>query len=243
LGIIWHKMPIILIVSILFAALSFSFSKFILPEKFESTTKIYVLDKENADNSSVYTDLQVGSQLTKDYAQLIKSRYVLETVIDDLGLGEEYNYETFTDKVEVNTPTDTRIVAITVTDTDPYIAQLVANTIREVSSNHIKNVMDIDAVNVVEEANFPEEKSSPNCLLWAMCGGAVGFIIMSFVFIMHFISDDTIKTSEDIEKYLGLSSLGIIPFDENVTKDIGSSQNKSKISSLGSSISQISKSG
>lgn len=125
-------------------------------------------------------------------------------------------------KVSVNTPIDTRIVAITVTDTDPYTAQTIANYIREVSAEHIENVMDIDAVNVVEVANLPTEKSAPNCLLWTIGGFAFGTILVAALLIIHFLVDDTVKTSEDVEKYLGISALGIIPFDENVTQDIGS---------------------
>ncbi|SHI20349.1 Capsular polysaccharide biosynthesis protein [Butyrivibrio fibrisolvens DSM 3071] len=226
-GILIHRLWLIAIVAIGCAVAGFAFSKFVLPEEFRSTTKIYVLDKDNADSSSIYTDLQVGSQLTKDYAELIKSRYVLESVIDTLGIGDRYDYDDFLEKVSVNTPADTRIVAITVTDTDPYTAQTMANYIREVSAEHIENVMDIDAVNVVEVANLPTEKSAPSCILWTLGGFALGAVLVSALLIIHFLVDDTVKTSEDVERYLGISALGIIPFDENVTQDIGSQNGKS----------------
>ena len=98
-----------------------------------------------------YSDVQMGTQLTKDYAELINSRYVLETVIGQLSL-PEMEYKDLLKKVSVHTPTDTRIVSITVTDYDPQQAQNIANCIREVAGEHIQNVMDIEAVNVVEEA-------------------------------------------------------------------------------------------
>ena len=232
IGILIHRLWLILLVAIGCAIAGFAFSKFVLPEEFKSTTKIYVLDKDSADSSNIYTDLQVGSQLTKDYAELITSRYVLESVIDTLGISDRYDYDDFIEKVSVNTPADTRIVAITVTDTDPYTAQTIANYVREVSAKHIENVMDIDAVNVVEVANLPTEKSSPNCFLWTAGGFAIGAVLVAALLIIHFLVDDTVKTSEDVEKYLGISALGIIPFDENVTQDIGSQnfkkRNKSK---------------
>lgn len=226
IGVLVHRLWLIAIVAIGCAVAGYAFSKFVLPEEFRSTTKIYVLDKDSADSSNIYTDLQVGSQLTKDYAELIKSRYVLESVIDTLSIGDRYDYDDFLKKVSVNTPLDTRIVAITVTDTDPYTAQTMANYIREVSAQHIENVMDIDAVNVVEVANLPSEKSAPSCLLWTMGGFALGTILVAALLIIHFLVDDTVKTSEDVERYLGISALGIIPFDENVTQDIGSQNSK-----------------
>lgn len=240
IGILIHRLWLIAIVAIACAVAGFAFSKFVLPEEFKSTTKIYVLDKDNADSSSIYTDLQVGSQLTKDYAELIKSRYVLESVIDTLGIGDRYDYDDFLEKVSVNTPADTRIVAITVTDEDPYTAQTMANYIREVSAEHIENVMDIDAVNVVEVANLPTEKSAPSCLLWTLGGFALGAVLVAALLIIHFLVDDTVKTSEDVERYLGISALGIIPFDENVTQDIGSQNSKkSKKHSRSGEISHI----
>lgn len=243
IGILIHRLWLILLVAIGCAIAGFVFSKFVLPEEFKSTTKIYVLDKDSADSSNIYTDLQVGSQLTKDYAELITSRYVLESVIDTLGISDRYDYDDFIEKVSVNTPADTRIVAITVTDTDPYTAQTMANYIREVSAKHIENVMDIDAVNVVEVANLPTEKSSPNCFLWTAGGFAIGAVLVAALLIIHFLVDDTVKTSEDVEKYLGISALGIIPFDENVTQDIGSQnfkkRNKSKKSDRSSEVMHI----
>lgn len=213
LGHLW------LIVSIgLFCALGgFMLSKFVIQPTYESTTKIYILNK-NENTSVTYSDVQLGTQLTKDYAELINSRYVLDAVIQELSLTEEY--EELLKKIDVSTPSDTRIVAITVSDHDPIQAMNIANSVRENASAHIQNVMDIDAVNVAETANMPTEKASPSCVKWALIGGLLGcFVICAIILIRH-LMDDTIKSSEDVEKYLGLSTLALIPMraDETVSK-------------------------
>lgn len=213
LGHLW------LIVSIgLFCALGgFMLSKFVIQPTYESTTKIYILNK-NENTSVTYSDVQLGTQLTKDYAELINSRYVLDAVIQELSLKEEY--EELLKKIDVSTPSDTRIVAITVSDHDPVQAMNIANSVRENASAHIQNVMDIDAVNVAETANMPTEKASPSCAKWALIGGLLGcFAICAIILIRH-LMDDTIKSSEDVEKYLGLSTLALIPMraDETVSK-------------------------
>ena len=78
-GVLWHWIWLILLVALLLGGAAYAFSKFVIPEEFQSTTKIYVLDKESGSGGqSTYTDLQVGSQLTKDYAELITSRTVIE---------------------------------------------------------------------------------------------------------------------------------------------------------------------
>lgn len=216
-GVLWHWIWLILLVALLFANAAFAFSKFVIPEEFQSTTKIYVLDKESGSGGqSTYTDLQVGSQLTKDYAELITSRTVIEKVIADNHLESVYDYKEFLSKVEVNTPTDTRIVSITVTDTNPALAQALADDIRVEASDLIIDTMQINAVNTYEVANLPTEKSAPSCSKWAMMGALLGTLLVAGIVTLQYILDDTIKTSEDIEQYLGLSTLALIPLDENI---------------------------
>lgn len=218
LGRIW-----LIISAGLFLALAcFIFSKFILTPTYKSTTKIYILNKSES-QTITYSDVQMGTQLTKDYAELINSRYVLEEVIQMLSL--ELEYDEMLNMVSVDTPADTRIVSITVEDTDPAQAMNIANSIREVASNHIQNVMDIEAVNVVETANMPTEKASPSVTKWTLAGGVVGVFLLCAVILVQYLMDDTIKSSEDVEKYLGLSTLALIPI---VTEDTGRKKKKKK---------------
>lgn len=216
-GVLWHWIWLILLVALLFGGAAYAFSKFVIPEEFQSTTKIYVLDKESGSGGqTTYTDLQAGAQLTKDYAELITSRTVIEKVMTDNHLESVYDYKEFLKKVEVNTPTDTRIVSITVTDTNPALAQALADDIRVEASDLIINTMQIDAVNTYEVANLPTEKSAPSCSKWALIGALLGALLVGGIVTLQYILDDTIKTSEDVEQYLGLSTLALIPLDENI---------------------------
>ena len=191
------------------ALICFAVSSYVLAPVFESTTKIYILNKTE-DTTVTYTDVQMGTQLTKDYAELISSRYVLEKVVEELSL-EDMEYEDLMKKVSVNTPVDTRVVSITVEHTNPEQAMRIANCIREVAGEHIQNLMDIEAVNVAETANMPAEKSGPSVLKWTLAGGIAGAFLACAVILIIFLLDDTIKSSEDVEKYLGISTLAMIP--------------------------------
>lgn len=226
-GVLWHHIVLLLIVALACGAAGYSIARFVIPEQFESTTEIYILNKSDSGNDSVnYSDLQVGTQLTKDYAELITSRNVLEKVIADLQL--PYDYEELESKIEVTTPTDTRIVSITVTDTDPEMAQRIANEVRVDASDQIKSVMEIDAVNVVEEANLPTEKSAPSNSRWAIIAALIGFLVVAVILVIQFVLDDSIKTSEDVERYLGLSTLALIPLDNSVLENSVEQQNKKR---------------
>ncbi len=199
---------LIISAGVFFALLSLFISKFIMTPLYSSTTKIYILNKEEG-ATVTYSDVQISTQLTQDYAQLIKSRYVLEEVIQTLHL--DMDYDEFSSLVSIGTPDDTRIVSITVRDSDPMMAMKEANCVREIASKHIQNVMDIDAINIAELANMPTEKYSPSAKRWTMIGGIAAVLVVSSIIILNYLMDDTIKSSDDIEAYLGLSTLAMIP--------------------------------
>ncbi len=212
-GLMVHRLWLILLCAVVAGATAFVVSRYVLTEEYESTTRIYVLNRQN-DDTLTYSDVQLGTQLTKDFREIIKSRYVLEQVINICGL-EDTSSE-LSSRISVGTQTDTRIITITVTDTDPARAQYIANELREASAERIKNVMDIQAVNVVDEANLPTAPSAPRVGQWTIIGFLVGAFLCMAVVLIQFLMDDTIKNSDDIEKYLGLSTLGMIPVRETV---------------------------
>ncbi|WP_022764219.1 YveK family protein [Butyrivibrio sp. XPD2006] len=200
-------------------------SKFIMHPVYDSTTKIYILNKE--ENQTVtYSDVQISTQLTQDYAELIKSRYVIEEVIQRLNLVDA-DYEDLSRVLKVDTPSDTRIVAITARDEDPLMAMQIANCIREVASEHITNVMDIDAINVAETANVPTQKSGPSVTRWTIIAGFLGAVLVAFFVILEYLLDDTIKSNDDVERYLGLSTLALVPLTTEET-DKKKAKKKSK---------------
>ena len=206
-----NKAWLIILVGILTATIGFVLSAFFIDPIYKSTTKIYIQNKQQ-ENVVTYAEMQVGIQLTKDYGELITSRMVLEKVIQDMGL-EDMSYETLLSKVQVTNPEDTRIMTITVTDTEPMMAMEIANCIRETASEHIKSVMDIEAVNVAETANLPTKKAGPSVMKYTLLGGCIGaFLVIAIVLLLFFL-DDTIKSSDDVERYLGLSTLALIPLD------------------------------
>ena len=218
---------LIISAGVFFALAGLFVSKFVLHPVFDSTTKIYILNKE--ENQTVtYSDVQISTQLTQDYAELIKSRYVLEEVIQRLNLVDA-DYNDLSDVLKVDTPSDTRIVSITVRDEDPLMAMKIANCIREVASEHIESVMDIDAINVAETANVPVEKSGPSVARWTVIAGFLGAMVIAFFVILEYLLDDTIKSNDDVERYLGLSTLALVPLTvEETDKNKKSKKNKKK---------------
>ena len=208
-----HWFWLLAIAGLVAAAIAFSYSAFILTPMYTSTTRVYILSKQGNDDKMTYSDTQLANNLTKDFKEMIKSRTVVERVIQELNLSESYG--SLAGRISVSNATDTRVVGISVKDADPKKAQMLANSIRDVAAEHIREVMDLEAVNVVDEANLPEKPSEPSKKKYTLIGFLVGFVICAGVLILRFYLDDSIKTSEDIEKYLGLSTLASIPVFES----------------------------
>jgi Capsular polysaccharide biosynthesis protein len=209
IDLILRKFWIIFLASISLALGAFLFSKFVITPTYQSTTKVYILNKEQQNSAITFNDLQTGTQLTKDYMTLITGRPVLEQVIAQLNLN--LKYEQLAGMITVQNPMDTRLLNITVAYKDPFMAKQIADAVRDISSKHIREVMNIEEVNKAEDANIPEDPSSPNILMNTILGGLVGGIIAVGIILFVNMMDDTLKTPDDIEKYLGISVLSSIP--------------------------------
>ena len=210
-----RKAWVIILVGMIAALLAAIGTKLFIKPEYRSTTKMVVLAKQNSDKIT-NSDLQTSTLLTKDYTELIKSRTVIEGVIARLGLDEDY--EGMLGKMSVSTPTDTRMISISITDRDPYQAAMIADAIRDAAAAHIQSVMNTEAVNVADPANIPTKPYKPSAVKNGIIVGAAGVFIAIIIVIISIISNDTIKTTDDVEKYLGLSTLGSIPLTENEVK-------------------------
>ncbi len=208
-AVLLHYAWVIILSAIIVGAAAFALSKFVITPTYESTTRIVILAKDSGESAITYSDMQLGSQLTKDYAELITSRYVVEQVIENFQL--DITYDKYVEKINVVTPSDTRIIDITMTDEDPELAKQMVDELRSIAAKRIEEVMAVDAVNLVDEGYVATEPSDPSVLKWTAIGILLGGFMAAAVVLIRYLLDDTIKSSEDIEKYLKLSTLALIP--------------------------------
>lgn len=220
--VLWSKALVILLSAAAVGLAAMLVTQVFLTPQYQSTTKMYILTQQNNDTVTS-SDLQASEQLTQDCAEMIQSRQVAESVISQLGL--DLTAGGLLEKVTVTTSADTRIITIDVQDEDPYLARDIANALRRIAADTIQDVMNIEAANVFEEANIPEEPVSPSEIKNTLIGVFLGFVIALAAVIISYLTNDTIRTSEEVERYLHLSTLGIIPLAESEVKN---KKNKAK---------------
>lgn len=214
-GLIFRKMFTIILSGMIFAMAAILVMIVFVTPQYQSATKMYVLSMQNPENLTS-GDMQTSTLLTQDYVELIKTRNVTEAVIDELNLN--MSHEELVGKMDVVALDNTRIIKISVLDPDPYLARDIADAIREQAASHIQNVMSIEAVNVAEKADIPEKKYSPSIMRNGLIAGVAGCVLCTVIILIQYIANDTIKTSDDIERYLQLSMLGTIPVDRKMKK-------------------------
>ena len=206
---IWEKKILIVLVTLLFTAASLAYSIFLVTPQYSSTTKVYVVNQKKDDKAITTQDVQLGSLLVKDYKEIILSNKVMEDSAEKSGTG--LTAKQLAGKVSVDAPKDTRIISITVRDKDPQVASDLANTVKEVSADQIKEVTKIDDVTTLEEAKAATSPSSPNIPKNGVLATTLGFILAVAGVVLFELLDDRVKRAEDIEETMGLVLLGVVP--------------------------------
>ena len=225
LSILWEKILVIIATGIIVGLAGFLVSKFLITPKYESETKLYVLNRAN-DSATTLSDVQLSTQLTKDYQILVTSAPVMNQVIKELGLNMKASELAST--ISVDTPSDTRVLQITVTSDDPKRAKDIADKVAQVSSKKICDIMKIEHVNVIEEGSLSEEPAVDTVQKWTLIGLALGIVLSCAVIIIRSMLDDTVKTTEDVEKYFDLSTLAVIPISEEMDDGLGKNKKSRK---------------
>ena len=205
--LLWQHIKQIILCFLCGTVIAVLFTVFMISPKYKSTARMFVVSGNNSivDLSS----LQIGKNLTGDYTELIKSRTVLEEVINELNL--DLNYVKLSKEISVTNPTDTRILNITVTDNSPQLAADIANTLAEKAKEYIPSVMNTEKPNIFEKGIVPTQKSSPSTSKNGILGGLLfSFAYMGFLIVKH-LMNDTFMNPEDIQKAFGIQPLAAIP--------------------------------
>ena len=173
---------------------------------YKSTAKLYVVNsKDSAINLS---DLQIGNYLAQDYQEVFHNWHVQDQVLEELGLN--YSYGKLNSMISVSNPSNTRILYITVTSPSPQEAKDIAGAMARVACEFIAVKMDQEQPNIFEEPRVPVSPSSPNKTRNLVIGFLLGALVAIALVVVQYVADDRIRTPEDIEKLLGLPTLGVV---------------------------------
>lgn len=208
--LLWRKAWIILLCFFWGAGIAGGYTKFFITPQYTASSMIYILGETTSITSMA--DIQLGSQLTGDFTTLAKSRPVMERVIEEENL--DMTYGQLSAAVSIENLPDTHILKISATHAEPEQAKKISNAMAESTAETIASVMATERPSIAEKAITPTAPSSPNLSKNLLIGGVIGATLAMAVIILLHMMDDTIKTEDDVRKYLQLNTLASLPMEK-----------------------------
>lgn len=221
--VLFRKKVIILLVTVIFMLSAVLVTKLLISPVYYSSAQVYILNRQNQNSIITSSDLSSALQLTNDAKVVMTSRETLQKVIENLGL--DMSVEQLAGMVSVSTDNDTRILKIGARSTDAFLARDIVNEVVEIGAENVVEKMGVERMSLLDSANLPTAPSSPSLKKNMVLAGGCGFAFSCVIILALYLFNDKIRIVEDVERYLNLTNLGIIPADEALTDD---TKNKKK---------------
>ncbi len=209
-----NQIWLVLLAALIGASMAAAYTAFLITPMYTSSSMMIVLTKETTIAS--IADLQIGAQLTNDYSVLINSRPVMNETIKNLGL--DMDYKTLRRQISVVNESDTRILTISAKMSDPKLAKRVVDEVATVSAAYIADKMEVQAPKIIEEGEIPLQRTSPSMSKNMMMGFLAGTLVVCALIALEEILNDTIASEDDISRYMGLTTLAMVPDREESGK-------------------------
>lgn len=219
----WKKKIWFIIAVVLGAVLGFVYTEFIIVPKYTSSVTLILSKPTNATSSILdagneaaitQSDIQLNQKLISTYSEIMKSRRISNTVIKNLNL--DMTYEEIINCINVSFVKDTDVIKLSITTTDPYMSAEIATEMTNVFTKEIVEVYNIQNISIIDEAEVDEEPVNishiKNIVIFAM----VAFILVAGVVFIIYYFDNSIKSTDDIQKITGLPVLCTVPKFEEV---------------------------
>ena len=183
----------------------------LLGNTYTASTSMYVLAKQtssSSDSSSSvnYQSLNASQMLANDVSTLLKSDRVASDTASNLHMDSLKGYTT-----KVTSETTSRVITLSVTGSDPDTTAAVANKMASNVSKVAQQVMDVQSVNVIDEAVAPTTPSGPNRPMYCAVAFLAGLFIAFALIVLGDMLNTKVRNAEEIEELLGLPVIGRMP--------------------------------
>ncbi|MBQ0015261.1 MAG: capsular biosynthesis protein [Oscillospiraceae bacterium] len=210
LSILKSNLLWIILSAVLFAIAGWAYTTYAITPQYEASVNMIVNTKTD-NTSAVSTDtINSARNLVSTYAIIIKSNTVLNQVIKDLDI-DNMTYDTLEGKVSVNAINDTQVMRVAVQDPDPELARKIVKEIAKISPEEIVDAVEAGSCKVVSQVRVSSSPISPNVTKNMALAAIVGIAVVMVIVVVKSLLANYIVDDDDIQKYLGLPILGVIP--------------------------------
>ena len=211
----WDRKAGMVIIILLCIVAGYVYTTFFVSPVYKATsTAILTSNTETEEGQSAVTQTEVtlNNSLLSTYRGIATSDSVVSKVISNLGL--KISAETLKNQISVTSATNTQIIQITVENADPSLAAKIANEIRSVFTERVAELYDMQNIKPLDDAKVPTAPSNVNHTKDVLMFAAIGIVIAILYVVIANLLDNTVKSSSDIEKAVGLNVIAEIPVYE-----------------------------
>lgn len=158
------------------------------------------------DSTITQSDVTLNKNLVNTYAEIVKSRRVLDQVINDLNL--DMTYEQLSGKISVSSVNNTEIIKISVNDGDAIKAKNIANVTANYFASEVVDLMGMNNVDILDEAIETDKPYNINVTKQIIIYFMVGLILSAGILFVIFYFDRSVKSIEQVEQKIKLPILG-----------------------------------
>ncbi len=167
----------------------------------------YITDPTVNINSS---DFNQATKLVTSYMQIIRSKTFLKKVLEETGL--PYSAEYLRACISSTPIENTAAFYINVSNPIPENAMNIANAIGYIAPNEITRIVKSGGIEVLDKAELPiVPYQSTNVVKMAIIGGAGGFMLSAFLFLLRGLKDTTVRKKFEISNLFTIPILGDVP--------------------------------
>ncbi len=206
--LIRKQIRLVVILPIACALFTFAFSMLVLPNEYTAVSSMYVLTQTNQDAEGISDtdDLTASQMLTNDVAKLVTSNRVEQDAAAALGMDDLLKF-----KINVDSNSNTRVLNVYVTGKSAEEAAAVANELAHAVNDVAIEVMNVESINVIDDAQIPQYPSGPPRLIYTLVAFLIGLFVAISIIVISDMANTRVRTPEEAQELLDLPIIGRIP--------------------------------
>lgn len=199
---------LVLVISLLCAAIGLVSSMFLISKKYSSEATIYITPKVTEQGTIDYNSIQTNSRMVNNYMEILKGETILAKVADQVRME---SYEEVLDTLTISNPENTELISVSSETTDPELSQQIVSLVISTFTEDMMDILNLNNVTIINDAKVNENPVSPSVPRYTILGLVVGLVISCGYVFITFLFDKRLRTREEAENFLGVPVLATVP--------------------------------
>lgn len=214
LRVLKRWIALVIILPVISGTAAFAYFYVTYVPQFTATAIVACSSKQVSSGNVDVSDLSASKEVAKLFKHMITLSTTLQSASEILHENTKIDYSGYTSAtlagmVSVSQVEDTYFLNVSATATNRWVACDVANAVAQASVN--LPVENPGKISVLMNAEVPTVENDSNMWMKVALATLVGFAAAVAIVYIRYITDDRIKTQEDILRSYNVPVIGVIP--------------------------------